>query len=339
MGTISVSGRSGRVESGSSRRIVCYSVTFPVDVSRPDLLWQLEASIRSLRAHNRSSQVVVFVHHPVPDELFSRVEPLGVRIVLQPTYEARLAALQPRASESLSRYPLLHKFLNFSEISAMSPSQVLLLDCDTIFCGDVDRIFDAYGDAHCVAREEPTCSRSHYGYDPAYLDETLLAHLARSQGVHPPPPFNLGVVMLNHDVWSHLANLAPVLVDLAWRFQVWMAMNPPTGVAAGYGEGQGVEHLRENFARLVSPNEARRALIYPSSNRWILDQMALWFTLGHLVGLRYRDFQRRDVIQNGEFLLPEAGARTWVLCHYFNQNMSRLDAWLRGERFTEALVV
>lgn len=314
----------------SRRRVVCYSLTFPTGTPRPDLLWQLEASVASLRTHNHDVSIVVFVHEPAPSDIAPRLERHGVRIVALPSYESRLIHLHARAAETLRDYPLLHKFLNFSEITALAPHQVLLLDCDTVFCGDVERLFDAYSDVHLAAREEPTSARSHYGYDPVYLDESALARVAAADGLRLPPPFNLGVVLLNHGVWAQLAGLASVLVDYAWRFQVWMAMNPASGATAEYGEGQGVERLRAHFDRLVPPLDVLRALPYPSANRWILDQMALWFTLGRLSGLTYRDFLRHDVIQNGEFTAPEAASRHWVVCHYFNQNMARIDAWLRG---------
>jgi hypothetical protein len=310
-------------------RLVYYSLALPQSHPRPDLVWQIEASVRSLRAYNRTVPVFLFAYGDLPPELAARLTGYGVTIHPQGSYEERLARLAPRGWEALSRYPLLHKFLNFPEIGRLAPRQVLFLDCDTLFFDDVDRLFARYADADLYAREEPTCRRSHYGYDPEYLDEDLLSRLASSQGVSTPPPFNLGVVLINNGLSSRLAQLGSVLVSYAWRLAVWMALYPPQGKAASYGEGEAIRFLRESLGRLAGPEDVRQALPYPSGNRWILDQVALWLTLGHLPGLRYGDFSTGDVLQNGELLSRRMEECDWALCHYFSQNMERVDGWIR----------
>lgn len=310
------------------KRLVYYSLSATPDTPRPDLVWQIEHSIRSLRTYNQSIPIVVYTYGDVPLELAPALEPLGVRLHHKGSYQSTIARLSPRGWQTLSQYPLLHKFLNFHEIAAHQPDQVLFLDCDTLFFQDVDTLFTRYGTADCYAREEPTCARSHYGYNPAYLDEAALARLAASENLTPPPPFNLGVVSLNHGLWERLAALESAYLSYAWRLAVWMALHPPQGDATAYGEGQGIDYLRQYFDQLADEQDIARALPYPSCNRWILDQVALWLTLGHIRGLRYADYDRRDVLQNGEMLsLPPADC-DGILCHYFSQNTGRLVDWL-----------
>jgi hypothetical protein len=38
-----------------------------------------------------------------------------------------------------------------------------------------------------------------------------------------------------------------------------------------------------------------RALPYPSADRWAVDEVAWWMTLGHVPGLRIADFDAADV--------------------------------------------
>ena len=310
------------------KRLVYYSLSASKACPRPDLIWQIEQSIRSLRAYNHSVSIVVFTYGDVPAELAPALAPYGVALHHKGSYQSALARLAPRGWQTLSQYPLLHKFLNFGEIAAQNPEQVLFVDCDTLFFQDVDLLFSRYAEAECYAREEPTCRRSHYGYDATYVDEDALARLGAEEKITLPPPFNLGVVSLNHGIWHKLAALEPVFLNYAWRFAVWMAQNPPEGVAASYGEGEGINYLRQYFDQLADEQDVGRALPYPSGNRWILDQAALWFALGHVPGLRYEDYSTRDVLQNGELLTRRREECDWLLCHYFSQNTTRVVEWV-----------
>jgi hypothetical protein len=307
-------------------RLVYYSLAASRANPRPDLVWQIESSIRSLRTYNRTVPVIVFTYGDVPEDLAPALGPLDVIIHYQGSYEARLAGLAPRAWPVLSQYPILHKFLNFREIDAYNPEQVLYLDCDTLFFNNVDMLFGRYAHADCYAREEPTCGRSHYGYDPSYLDESALAKLGEQEGIRPAPPFNLGIVLFNNGIWRNIAGLEHVLLSYAWRFAVWMAMHPLEG--DHFAEGLGVEYLRGNFEQLAAAEDVRWALPYPSVNRWILEQVSFWLTLGHVPNLSYQDFFRRDVLQNGEILARNRRECDWVVCHYFSNNKDRIDAWM-----------
>jgi hypothetical protein len=314
------------------KRLVYYSLSASRTDPRPDLLWQIEQSVRSLRAWNSTVQIVVFTFGDVPPELAPALAPYNVTFCHKGSYQAILARLAPRGWQILSQYPVLHKFLNFHEIASLEPDQVLFLDCDTLLFGDVDHLFSRYSDADSYAREEPMCGRSHYGYNPGYIDENALARLGELEGTCPAPPFNLGVVSLNNGLWHKLAALESVLLSYAWRFSVWMALNPPLGAAVNYGEGQGIPYLRQYFDQLAGEEDQRRALPYPSANRWILDEVSLWLTLGQVSGFRYEDYSSRDVLQNGEILSRNPRECDWLLCHYYSQNTGRIVDWMNQAR-------
>ena len=309
-------------------KLVCYSLFAPPDEPRPDLLRQLVTSVQTLRQYNRTVPVALFVQGGAPPELPPSLAPYDVRLCAQEPYAARLARLCPAGWPALAHYPLLHKFLNFAAVARLGPRQALFLDCDTLFFDDVARLFDGYAEAHCYAREEPTCARSHYGYDPDYLDEGALASLAAAAGVQPLPPFNLGVVLFNHGIWPALAAIEGAFVDYAWRLLVWLAANPSEERSARYGEMKPVQLLRQHLDWLAASGELRRALPFPSANEWILDQVALWLALGRLDGLTYGDLWREHALQNGECLAHDGPRPDWVLCHYYSQNMSRMEQWL-----------
>jgi hypothetical protein len=308
-------------------RLVQYSLVLERDDWRPDLIWQFATSIRTLREHNRSVPVVLFLYGGLTPELAGVCLEHGVMVHQRGRYEHRLAELCPTGWPALARYPLLHKLMNFGELAAVDPVQVLCCDCDTVFLDDVEVLFDRYAGADVVAREEVHSGRSAYGVDRSFIDEPLLARLAAHDGIAPAPPFNLGVVLLNNHLWRRLAPLDRLLVDYAWRLVTWMGQHPATGEAERYGEFMGAAEA-QNLAGSV---DLARALPYPSVNRWILDEVAFWLTLGHLPGVGFADFRRDDVAQNGEFGASDVRSAPWIVCHYYSQNMRRIDAWLQQQ--------
>jgi hypothetical protein len=308
--------------------VVAYALELPAEVPRPDLLDQLATSVHTLRAHNGRIAVVLFVYGAPSPELEALCESYGVGVHQQGAYEERLAPLCASGWPALARYPLLCKYLNFRELSAHGAPQVLLCDCDTVFFGDVAGIFERYAAADLAAREEVHSGRSHHGADRSFIDEPLLERLARADGAAAVPPFNTGVVLVTGGLVRWLAALEPAFVDYAWRFLVWMALHPAEGEAALYGELEAAVAARP----LVTPADVERAFPYPSQNRWILDEVALWLTLGHVKDLRTVDFDRTDVVQNGEYASTSPQRATWTVCHYYSQNFARVAAWLRGEQ-------
>ncbi len=275
-------------------RLVHYSLALPPDEPRPDLIRQFGISLGTLREHNPSIPTALFVYGGMGAELAALCREHDVLVHQQGPYAERLAALCPAGWPALAGYPLLHKFLNFRELARTGARQILFCDCDTVFFDDVERLFDRYGDADVVAREEVHSGRSIHGVDRTFIDEPLLARIAAADGAAVVPPFNLGVVLFNHGVWRELARLDALIVDSAWR------------LTAG-------------------------ALPFPSTNWWILDEVALWLALGHVPRVRTADFAPGDVAQNGEFARTDPRAAGWILCHYYSQNMHRIEAWLAGE--------
>jgi hypothetical protein len=307
------------------KRLVCYSVTVAPDDPRPDLLRQLEISVRSLRAFNDTIPIRVFAYGEVATDLVRLLGRFDVTVHQQGSYEDRLAGLLPDGCDILGQYPVLHKFFNFREIDALNPRQVLLLDCDTVLAGDVNRLFRIYSEADCYWREDVGCGRSPRR-DPRYLDETILARIEKAEHVRAVPPFNCGVVLLNNRVWRRLPDLDARLVSYAWRFVLWMALNP-VDASSPFGELRGIRHLRQRLYRLdCAAESASRALPYPSANRWIVEQVSMWLTLGHVRGVTYRDFSKLDVLYADELLSGKR--RKWLLCHYFRTNQTIIESWM-----------
>lgn len=317
-------------------QLVYYSLSLPSGPPPPDLLRQLLTSVQSLRQYGARMPVVIFTYNYEAQVIEPLLAPYDVQVVPQGSYEARLAEVCPDGWPYLAQYPLLHRFLNFGAIAAMQPRQALYLDCDTIFFDDVGRLFATYNDAHCYAREEPTCARSHYGYDPDYLDESALVALTSSLGISALPPFNLGVVLFNHGIWSALADLEPALITYAWRLLLGLATNPRDRRDASYGEIAPCSAMRQQPQAVAAWAAASPPLPFPSANQWILDEVSLWLALGHLSGLQYGDFSPHHVVQNGELLSHPVPRPEWVLCHYFSQNTSRVEQWLHASSAVNA---
>lgn len=309
-------------------RLVHYSISLDEGERRPDLIGQLDASAATLREHNAHVPAVVFLYGAPDRELVAVCREHGLMLHEQGPYARRLAELCPEGWPALARYPLLHRFLNFSELARAGAHQALYLDCDTLFLDDVELLFDRYADADVAAREEVHTSRNHHGTDRAFVDEPLLSRLAQAEGAVAIPPFNLGVVLFGRGVVGTLAAYEALFVDYAWRFAVWTARHPVAGASAAFGEFLGAAEA----AAVATPGALARALPYPSTNRWILDEVALWMTLGHVPGLRVADIDRRDLAENGEFSAAHPAGASWVLCHYYSQNAGRIAAWLREHR-------
>ena len=315
----------GWANASNGRRLVYYSLLAP-PAPRADLSWQFETSVATLRAHNPDIPVVLFLHGALPADVATTCRRFRVMVHHQGAYAERLAALCPAGAAALAAYPLLHKYLNFRELAASGVEQAMCCDLDTLFFGDVGVLFDRYGDADVVAREEVNCCRSHHGHDPSFIDEELLGRLAGAERRAPVPQFNLGFVLFNHFVVERLRELDRLFVDDAWRLVSWMAAHPVAGTAlAAYGEFVGLDRALAT----ITATDRQRALPFPSTNRWILDEVALWLALGAVPGLRTADFDRADVAQNGEVLGVEAAAAPWIACHYYTQNTHRIASWLQ----------
>jgi len=305
-------------------RLVSYSLSVPDSGISAGILRQLEISWTTLRQFNRTLPVVLFMHGQVPEPVARLSRSLDIMVDEGPTYRERLAASCPVGAEALGTYPTLHKFLNFARIGGSGARQVLCCDCDTIFAGDVDDLFEGYATAaDVVGREEMRTRRSPYGYDPSFIDEDAVAALGVATASAPLPPFNLGAVLLNDLDWSVLAAAQERFIDFAWRFVTWMALHP-VGADSKFAEFDGVAlALRD-----MTGHDVSRQLPYPSTNRWILDEVCLWLALGQVGKLSYADFSPFDVAQNGEFVNSRPGAPGWTMCHYFSSSLDVVEQWL-----------
>lgn len=286
-------------------RIVTYSLAVDGPSERTDYHEQLLYSVKSLRLYNKTVSVHVFLYGPHLPGFTSELEAYAVNVHQMGSYEDAVRRFRPRAFRTLATYPVLHKWLNFAELESLNPSQILQTDCDTFFFDDVDKLFALYSDRHFYAREEPSSKASHYGYDPSYLNEDDLALLARSEGAAWVNPYNIGVCVLNHGLWSEIARRADQWLSYVFRFARGIAGNPQT-----------LNMLWPSLAEAVAQDllEAPEisALPFPSSNPWILDQMSLWLIMGQIPGLTHGFLSREHVLQGGD----EGGVGK-VLHHYF----------------------
>lgn len=288
-------------------RIVTYSLSTSGPPETTDYHEQLFNSVKSLRAYNRTVSIHVFLYGEQPSDFSTRLECEGVTVHQMEAYEHAIRRIRPRAFRTLVRYPVLHKWLNFHTLAPLGPSQVLQTDCDTYFFDDVEILFDSYADCHYYGREEPSCRASHYGYNPDYLNEDKLFAIARQVGARPVHPYNIGVSMLNHGLWSEIAKRTSIFLDYVFRFVAGLARNPET---RGWLWPELAEVVMIDL--LEQPDVSD--LPFPSSNVWILDQVALWLTMGHVPGLTHGYLSRDHVIQGGE------SDEAKVVHHYFGMD-------------------
>ncbi len=272
-------------------------------------------SIRSLRRFNPWARVVLVLYGAPRAETLAEARAMNVQVIYGGDYGRCFAHLPPRVAEVLVRNPTLHKVLSLRLCPTEGVGQVLFLDCDTYFFDDVDRLFERYRARHFYAREEPGSSRSPGGCDPTYVDEAVLRQMAWAERLAPIPPYNSGVFMLNGGAWDHLRYLADEFLAFVWRLLVGLRFGSPLG--AQLDEAQQVL-----LARNSSDDDLRRSLPFPSSNAWIVEEIALWLTLGRIPGLTHDLLGRQDVAQSGEAAERARARRRGrpgpTVAHYFS---------------------
>jgi hypothetical protein len=266
-------------------------------------------SIRSLRLHNRRISVCLFVFNGVSEALQREAERWHVTLIQLGTYRDWLQGYHPRGW-LLALYPALHKFLVLSEADTTGLSQALFLDCDTFFFDDPEILFESPVGCHWCARESPTSRLSPWGYDPSNIDEELIEQIVSTEGLRWVSPFNMGVCLLSNGIWETFRQLRGTYLDTVWRLTVgrhcWNREAPDDG------------EIRHAVIREATAYDIARALPYPSSNYWILDEIALWLTLGHIHNLSQRMFSRDWVVQGDEFLEAMQTGQQFVVAHYFS---------------------
>jgi hypothetical protein len=277
-------------------------------------------SARSLRQYNRSIPVYLFVYNAPGYETLIEADRLNVFVVLRGDYRDCFAGLPPVTAAALSRFPTLHKFLSLSACPSVGLSQILFIDCDTFFFGDVGALFERYSECHFYAREEPNSRRSAQGYQPGYLDEDMLYDIARVEGCGILPPYNTGVCLFNYGIWHGIAALSGEILSYAWRLLVGVRYRAPLGPEL---DEQLYNLLGEQY---VSESDRRSCIVYPSSNSWIFDEIALWLVLGRIPGLAHDVLLPDDVLQNGEFSSLDRQAQRLVMAHYYSGSESQFFA-------------
>jgi len=111
---------------------------------------------------------------------------------------------------------------------------------------------------------------------------------------------------MNHGLWHHLCQLDHEFLSFTWRLLVGLSMRPT---------------CKAPFAKFVpeDPAEREKALIFPSENAWIIEEVALWLTMGRLPWLTHDLLSRQDVVQGSEHS-SHAG---YLLAHYFSHREKR----------------
>jgi hypothetical protein len=270
-------------------------------------------SIRSLRSYNRHIDVHLFLYNSAPSAVHFEADRQNVHVHFLGDYRDSLSRLSSHG-QVLARYPTLHKFLSWSLASAYDVSQLLCLDCDTFFFADVDLLFETYSNFAWYAREEPGTSLCPFGRQPEHLDEDGLGATVRREAIESVIPFNSGVCLLNHGIWRGFAELKTLYLETAWRLLVGRHLAVRTVAALSPRE----RRIRKAVIADVDAFERSRAIPYPSTNDWIIEQISLWLTLGRLPSMSQGILAREHIMQGGEFRLARAPRPSWIVAHYFS---------------------
>ena len=276
---------------------------------------QLARSLQSLRLFNPDMPVFIFLFGEPPAGYVEALRPLNVELRLLGDHRAYIARTEPDRAELFALDPKLHRWLVLEEPGLKACARLLYIDSDTLFFAPASDLFDRYRDADLYAREEPLCRRSIHGYDPSYVDEEAIAELRRRDGLSPVPPFNTGVCLFTRKMADAITMILPRYWDYFFRFLSWFHLHPLPQLPTASGSAE----MDDRFLRPA----AEQALPYPSTNRWIVDQIALWLALGQFKSLRYADFAPSDVWQGAEFQQLSGATPFPILCHYFGSNTAR----------------
>jgi hypothetical protein len=228
----------------------------------------------------------------------------GVKVHLLGNYWEYLAKIHRRA-QALCTYPTLHKTLSLMHVQ-QDATEVLYLDCDTFFFSDVADLFSRHADQDFYAREEVKSRRNDMPYNPSYLDEDSLARTAAALGLSFVEPFNTGIVIWNQGSWKDLNALRHSYLDYCWRLMVGRHL-------AQVSHQEYEMPVRHAVLSVLQGRDWETAIPYPSSNPWLLDEVALWLTLGQ-TAMRQGYFDSETVTQSREYIRP-IGSR--VVSHYF----------------------
>jgi hypothetical protein len=271
-----------------------------------------------MRRYNRSIPVWLFVFNGASKELLAEAEQWGVHVCFLGDYTEFLQKAHPHGA-ILALYPTFHKFLVLPHLPLQKATQVLYLDCDTFFFDDVNLLFDLHGEQDWYAREEFMSRRSPLGYDPNHANEELLESIAHREGLRYILPFNSGVCVLNHGIWHNLHALSDAYLSLAWRLLCGREISKPRDKVRD-------PQLWRAVMDATADRDRVHALAYPSTNDWIIEQIALWLSLGRLPNFSLGTLSADQVLQGNEFEIMLTTPRRSVLAHYFTGMEKRFFA-------------
>lgn len=287
-------------------RLIYYSLAIG---DNPKYSEQWTQSVRSLRARNPSIAVTLLVFNGVSGLLRREAERWQVHLIELGSYRDWLQKHHEHG-EVLALYPTLHKFMVLSELDPNGLSQALYVDCDTYFFEDPEILFDLFGQCHWGARESPTSRLCPHGYDPVNINEELIQQIVSWEELNWVVPFNAGVCLLNHCIWETFPDLRTTYFDNAWRLMVGRhCLGRP---------GSEDRHIRDAVLKTVGDEDISRALPYPSSNFWILDEITLWLTLGRVGNFAQTLLDREHVMQGWESIQAAEQGRQPTVAHYFS---------------------
>jgi hypothetical protein len=288
-----------------SSRVVYYSIA-----NSPEAACERQCveSFCSLRRHNRDIRVHLFLFNGATPGFLGEAAAHDVSVQYLGDYREFLCQLHVRG-DALSLCPTFHKFLTL-EHASFGTARTLYIDCDTYFFDDVGRLFDTYAQADWYAREEPNSRRSRTGYDPSHIDEDELSNLADIVGCRTFIPFNSGVCLLSDRMRLAFARVRITFLDLAWRLLL--------GQHIPYPPDNEYDAQIQEALRTLSATDRARTLRYPSSNTWIIEQIALWLALGHVPHFTQDFLSAADVAQGSEFHDALRREHPVVLAHYFS---------------------
>ena len=123
-------------------------------------------------------------------------------------------------------------------------------------------------------------------------------------------------------------------LDTAWRLLVGWHLAIPESKHLNNLEMQ----VKKAIISEIGDADGLRSLPYPSDNLWIVDEIALWLTLGRLLGVNQGLIPRRWVIQGGargeEFADILAPDGCCVAAHYFSFHERLFQKYLAIRAFS-----
>jgi hypothetical protein len=184
------------------------SVYYAVN-DNPKYLFCVARSVQSLRSHNSSIPVFVFMFGSPAAATVRKLARLDVAVVVRPAVNARRLT-----------------FLKWYALRSLDSERLLFVDADTVFFSNPFRLFRALDRLDFYAREEVGTIR-HRSYPhligtlpvPMQLDVAAFAALCRRQGVRQLPIFNSGVMLFNHGTHHRVAGRVERFESLRKAFQ------------------------------------------------------------------------------------------------------------------------